>query len=183
LGATFEEADAALGRSQYVFVQDGVTCHTSETSLAALREWRQLLPYWTGNSYDLNPIEMLWGMITRKLGWAEVKTVSEAVRVIPQAWNETPMAIINALCGSFRKRLRMMRDVAGASIQSFLSAHLCRIADNLKRPSNCLNPGAKGIWTTEEDRLLLDKYAGWGARWKKKKVMFPGRSPAALKKR
>jgi transposase len=179
----FEEADAVFGRGHYVFMQDGAPCHTSEASLAALREWCQLLPYWPANSCDLNPIEMLWGIIKRKLNWAEVKTLGEAIQIIMDAWNAIPMAVINALCGSFDERLQMMRDLGGASIQPFLSAHMHRIADSLKRPPNYLHPDAKGMWTADEDRLLLDRHAQIGSRWKRLARFFPGRTPGVLKNR
>jgi transposase len=179
----FDEADAALGRGEYVFMQDGATCHTSEKSLIALRDWCHLLPYWPSNSCDLNPIEMLWGIIKRKLNWAEVKTVKEAIQIIKDAWNEIPMAVINGLCGSFEERLEMMRRLAGASIQPYLSAHMHRIADHLTRPADYLNPGAKGIWTADEDQLLLAKYTAMGAKWKTMAGLFPGRTAAQLKNR
>jgi hypothetical protein len=69
------------------------------------------------------------------------------------------MAVINALCDLFHARLQIMRDVAGHSIQPFMSMHVTAIAEHLGRSPGYLKRGAPGIWTIEEDELLRAKYA------------------------
>ncbi len=49
------------------FLKVGVLCHTSKTMMTFLREKWVAMMDWTGNLFDLNPIENLWSIIRNKL--------------------------------------------------------------------------------------------------------------------
>jgi hypothetical protein len=58
-----------------------------------------------------------------------------------------------------------------------------KIADNSKRPQDCLKPGAKGICAPPEDALLLKGSSQMGPKWARLSRLSEGQSPAVVKNR
>jgi hypothetical protein len=74
----FAHADSVYGPSNWVFVQDGAPCHTSEQSISEICERCILNPEWPANSPDLNPIEMMWGIIKPQIDWSHIQSITDA---------------------------------------------------------------------------------------------------------
>ena len=67
--------------SDFIFQQDGATCHTSKLTKKFIQKKKiQLLEPWPPNSPDLNPIGNLWSILTEKVYQVEIKTVDQLKR-------------------------------------------------------------------------------------------------------
>ena len=70
-----------------IFQQDNAPCHRSKSTIDWLFEHEiEVLP-WPALSPDLNPIEKLWGILTRKVyaGGRQFSTVDDLKRQIVQS--------------------------------------------------------------------------------------------------
>jgi hypothetical protein len=163
-------------------VQDGATCHTTPSNLEGLTRSCILCPFWPPNSPDLNPIEMLWGIIKAKLNWTLIRTRADAIREVRNHWDAIPMGIINSLCASFPVRVEMMRAAAGETIQPLLSSNLKTVPSGYLPDRLRVVPQAP--WTPDEDQLLMSKCKELGlGHWDRIARFFPGKTRCAVKNR
>jgi transposase len=178
----FEEAHRAYNGRPWVLVQDGATCHTTPSNLDELTKSCILCPSWPANSPDLNPIEMLWGIIKSKLNWESVHTRVDAIREIRNHWNDIPMTVINSLCVSFPARIEMMRAANGETIQPLLSSNLKCVPLGYLPDRLTIVPQAP--WTAEADAFLISKSNELKcAHWDRIALFFPGRTGCSVKNR
>jgi hypothetical protein len=178
----FTQADSIYGLGNWVFVQDGAACHTSEMALEALSQKCILNPEWPPNSPDLNPIEMVWGVLKHQMDWNKVHCVQDAKDQLTHLWNSIPQASIDSLCLSFPTRVTMVHDAEGQTIQPLLSNRRTSVpADYL--PDRPATPHFSP-WTEEEDMLLMDlRKREPRLSWTLMAVRFPGRSRISVKNR
>ena len=93
----------ATGRT--ILMHDGAaphTAHSVERMLAV--NGVKLLP-WPANSPDLNPIENLWGYMTRKLSGRQFKNKQECWEAVEAVWKAIPPITCKALVNSVEERL------------------------------------------------------------------------------
>jgi hypothetical protein len=79
-------------------------------------------PGWPPNSPELNPIEMLWAIIDRRLAGKDVDTEKELGDEVKRIWDEVAQESIDGVVVSFCSRLELCLACDGASISQLLSS-------------------------------------------------------------
>jgi len=117
LEENLQEEVSDIFTGQWTFMHDstGYGVHGA----AATQEWlnthvRWLKP-WPANSPDLNPIENVWGMLTRQVESRNPKSVEEYSSALDDAWAEMDQAKIRNLIDSMPRRLRAVIDAEGGN--------------------------------------------------------------------
>jgi hypothetical protein len=178
----FREVDEAYGGRPWVLVQDGATCHTTDANLVELSQHCHVCPSWPPNSPNLNPIEMLWGVIKARLNWNNICTREQAIYEITQAWKSKPLAAITKLCAGFPQRMEMMACARGETIQPLFSSN--RTSVPLGYLPDRLHVIPPAPWTPELDEFLF-RVAREDPRHSVERLisLFPGRTVVSVKRR
>ena len=168
------EADKVYGQGCWCLVQDGASCHRSRRALDWLDKRRvSIVPGWPPNSPDLNPIEMVWGVMKKKIQWGnEKKTREEMFTKLQRVWEDVARESIDSLVSSFIHRCQMVVDAAGDSISGYLSSH--------RVPTPVIT--AYRRWDENEDDQLKKLHHELGPRWQSIS-RATGRPPLACKSR
>ena len=87
----FGQLNNHFGEGQYVFQQDGATCHTTDIVMHYIQDRCRLLHGWPPNSPDLSPIEHIWAYMKRKLATkGPIHTRIELETALLQIWDDIP---------------------------------------------------------------------------------------------
>lgn len=109
-----------LGGGRWIFHQDGARVHTSASSMEWFRRHNvEVLP-WPSLSPDLNPIENLWGILSRAVydnGRKQFNSAQELRTVLNQKWNEIELHTLETLSESMLRRMFEVISGGGASIK------------------------------------------------------------------
>lgn len=90
----------------FVFQQDGATCHTSKKSMAWFeRNNIEVLP-WTANSPDLSPIENIWGEMKKHLRKRQPKTKEELMAELSKIWATMSLRTVHNFIEKEQRRIR-----------------------------------------------------------------------------
>jgi hypothetical protein len=159
-----EECNALYGgHDNWMFVQDGATCHTAKPSLSLLFTLMLILLGWPANSPDLNPIEMIWGVMKRRLNDVKASTIEDFRRIVQEVWDTLDIErVINPLVDSFERRIDLVIRLGGVSIQRHLHQSMDRIGVNAYGPVAKPPP----LITTEQDDEISRLVQEHGHRWK-----------------
>jgi hypothetical protein len=77
--------DEILGHGRWGFVQEGVPAHPARETVLHVRDRCLSIPSWPPNSPDLNPIEMVWGILKAPLNEDAIKTGKQAIPMLHEA--------------------------------------------------------------------------------------------------
>ncbi|XP_037944167.1 protein slit-like [Teleopsis dalmanni] len=90
-----------------IFQQDNAAIHVSKLSKSYFSSKQITVMNWPARSPDLNPIENLWGIISRKVyaKGRQYSTVSELKASIQEAWDKIDDVIIKKLIDSMPNRI------------------------------------------------------------------------------
>jgi transposase len=176
-----ELMDEIHGPLNWIFQQDGASCHTAQVTVDWLGECCDVLADWPANSPDLNPIELLWAILKRAVRAVNPQTIDVLKRVITEAWARISQRSIDHLCQSFQKRLELCRDRQGDSISNDL--WMLSHERALTFFGDVTDPGHWAAWTVREDKLLVQLQLIMGPRWKEMARSFPNRTANQLKNR
>ena len=87
--------------------------HTSKMTTALLKKLRVKVMDWPSMSPDLNPIEHLWDILTRKVEERKVSNIHQLCDVGMEEWKRTPVATCEALVNSIPKRVKAVLENNG----------------------------------------------------------------------
>jgi transposase len=92
--------------TEFIYQQDGASIHTSKASMAFLEEQGVQVLEWTPQSPDLNPIENMWSIMTRRVyhNGRQFNTVADLRAAIEAAWESIEPKIIRSLIDSMPRR-------------------------------------------------------------------------------
>ena len=139
------ECNAKFGQGNWVFVQDGAPSHTSKKALDYLDSQKvKVMPGWPPNSPDLNPIEMLWAILKKKVAGQIIKS-DRCFDLLRESWELIADQTINSLVKSFIRRCQLVLDLGGMSATPYLSS------GRQETPPIAL---PAPLWTDEEDAQL-----------------------------
>lgn len=106
------------GRDEMIFMQDNAAIHTARVVQEWFAEQQMTTLPWPAKSPDLNPIENLWGILTREV-YKENKQYSskhELRAAVMQAWAAIDNDTIQSLINSLPKRCVEVIQVEGKAI-------------------------------------------------------------------
>ena len=101
-----EHAEHIMG-PDFVFQHDNASIHSAKYTKEWLRVRNFEVLQWPSCSPDLNPIENLWGIITKQVynGGRQFKTVLELKKCIKESWEKIPREILENLIKSMPQRI------------------------------------------------------------------------------
>jgi hypothetical protein len=88
-------------------MQDGARAHAVRSTTKALKRLCFILPGCAPDSPDLDPIEMIWTIMKRRVKREAPQTKQKLQKVIAGVWNELNQEFPGHVILSFNKRLRM----------------------------------------------------------------------------
>jgi hypothetical protein len=175
-----EELDSMKGPLEWIFQQDGATCHTTQVVLDWLEESCDVLHGWPANSPDLSPIELLWAILKKSIAIIKPVTLDDLRTALQNAWTSIPQRVIDDLCKSFKPRLIMCLERQGQSI----SNDLWMLSDkSCLHELSLIYTREYRIWTPEEDQRLVELHSIHGANWHQIAALMPNRTSNTVKNR
>ncbi|KAJ6226609.1 transposable element-related [Anaeramoeba flamelloides] len=115
----FTGMDNLHGKKNWLFMQDGAPAHTAKTTITYLEKKCNILQNWPANSPDLNPIENLWGIMSRRLNEIDIKTVKNLEKVVREVWKNIDWLMIENLINSMERRLKLVVQLKGDCINGY----------------------------------------------------------------
>ncbi|KAJ6227368.1 transposable element-related [Anaeramoeba flamelloides] len=115
----FTGMDNLHGKKNWLFMQDGAPAHTAKTTITYLEKKCKILQNWPANSPDLNPIENLWGIMSRRLNEIDIKTVKNLEKVVREVWKNIDWLMIENLINSMERRLKLVVQLKGDCINGY----------------------------------------------------------------
>ena len=94
------------GPQTWMLQQDNAPAHRALSTQQFLRDHRIRVLAWPPNSPDLNPIENLWGFVTRLLPRTPVHSADELFERVNAAWARIPYSLVRALFRSVPRRIQ-----------------------------------------------------------------------------
>lgn len=97
--------------------QDGARAHTAKQTLAYFKqEGIDVLPAWPPNSPDLSWIENIWGIVDNKLRKQNYANFNEFCTELRRIWSEVPIATLQKLERTMRKRMQICIERKGEHV-------------------------------------------------------------------
>ena len=81
-----ETCNSIYGQHEWMLMQDGAPCHNAHTTLEYLKKYVKIVPGWPPNSPDLNPIEIIWAIIKRKLKKETINPEENLIPILQDIW-------------------------------------------------------------------------------------------------
>ena len=103
-------ADMRAAGIEPILMEDGNSAHGMRTTTNPAATWKHLhqiiLLDWAANSPDLNPIEQIWRIIKQNLRQRRhaIHSMADYEAAIQEEWDAIPMATINELVATMRRR-------------------------------------------------------------------------------
>jgi len=104
---------------EYVFMQDGAPCHTSNMTQKWLKEHLKFWPkdVWPPSSPDLNPLDFsIWAKVQAQACRQQHPSLETLKRSVSRAWAGLDPDYIKLTCKQFRPRLQKVIEAEGGYI-------------------------------------------------------------------
>jgi hypothetical protein len=90
-----------------VFQQDNARCHVARSTIDWLKDKNLEIMEWPAYSPDLNPIENLWGVLSRRVyaGGKQFSSIEELKISVIRCWGEIEKNLLETLTNSMPKRI------------------------------------------------------------------------------
>lgn len=154
------KCDALYGQYKWSFMQDGAPCHTARATMEWLKSKVLIVPGWPPNSPDLNPIELIWAIIKKKLKKKMWRREDDLYSFVEEIWNSIDENTINSLVEDFVRRCRIVLDLGGNSASQYVSSH----KNNVDEKDRIIDVSNQS-WTVEEDKRLVRLQREYGNKW------------------
>jgi hypothetical protein len=127
-----EDLDLGKLNSNYIWQQDGASCHTSNKTLAFLKrifkdriisrnEKIEGMPEWSANSPDLNPLDFcFWGLAMSEVWKKKPKTIPELKKVVEDFFNNLGTDFVKNCVLNIRKRAQLCVQEQGGHFEHLL---------------------------------------------------------------
>ncbi|KAJ6232117.1 transposable element-related [Anaeramoeba flamelloides] len=122
-----KKVNEQYGEWGWMFQQDCARPHTSKKSMDYLQYIYNVLSPWPPNSPDLNPIENLWSIMDKRLKNVQPSNEEEFILEIIRVWEGITWEIIENLVTSMTKRIDLIIDNEGQSINGFFLIYYPKI--------------------------------------------------------
>lgn len=118
-GPVLHAAQGHFRHRNWIFTQDGATCHTAQPSRNWFRDHNvTLLANWPPNSPDLNPFDFhIWDALSRVACSKPHNSVASLKDAIQAAWAAIPQADLAKACRDVPKRCQKVIAAAGGRIE------------------------------------------------------------------
>ena len=104
-----------LTKNVLLFMHDNAPCHSARATKAWLQAHGIETLRWPACSPDLNPIENVWGIMTKRIYRQGRQYVSkdQLIVAIQEAWNDLPLELLQKLIGSMSTRVQSVIERRG----------------------------------------------------------------------
>lgn len=108
---------ADLRKRKLIFQQDNAPSHSAVVRSGVFARWRlDALDGWPAVSPDLNPVETMWSIVSRKVSARAPFGEKHVWEYTLQEWESVPQSVVDDLCLTFAKRLSACRRLKGAGV-------------------------------------------------------------------
>lgn len=108
-----EQLKNANPSTNFVFQQDGASCHTAKTTKGWFGEHNISVLSWPSNSPDLNIIENVWHQMKKELRNNPQRTMPALKEKIEQIWSNMPIEYFKKLVSSMPDRIKAVIKAKG----------------------------------------------------------------------
>lgn len=98
---------------EFIFQQDGASCHKSKKTIAWLARKHIPLLDWPANSPDLSPIESLWGQMKKNLRESPATSIEKLQERLQEIWYSFTVDDCRKLVETMPKRLKALVNANG----------------------------------------------------------------------
>ncbi len=102
------------GDADFIFQQDLAPAHSAKATSTWFKDHGIPVLNWPANSPDLNPIENLWGIVTRKMRYARPNNAEELKATIRATWALITPEQCHRLIDSMPRRIAAVIQAKGA---------------------------------------------------------------------